>query len=508
LTYTFFLFPLFLIYAIVRYKAFDIEVLIRKGLVYAVLSSILLASYFALSYFGSMVFSRFFQIEEIAIASFSAVISTILVGKLNNRVQNIIDQTFYRQKVDLQRLLDKFIHEVANSQDKKAVSNTCFSYLDEVISPKSMALYLTGENQALRLLGAKNDNFPETLTGDTYSLLNNLSYFFNKSIDQENELVLPLLKDNNIVGLLFLGRKNSEMEYLFEERKFLQNIALTLSMVLQAILMNEKAIALALQNVELENNSKFINQLTTNLSHDLKSPVGNCRLTLNKMLFKLERKGTLDKEFLTDNINKLFRSFDKINEYISLSLDRDMISAGRLTLKQELVDVKQVVLDSIFLHTEGADKRSVRFNLNAPETEVKVIGDRVRFEHTISNIISNAVKFTKNNIDIDLKKEEGKVTIKIQDNGKGIRLDLREKIFKCFVNDGETVDSSYQSTGFGLFICKTYIELMGGNIWFKTENDLGTAFFIEMNLADQTVAESFEYYLPEINPVIPPKLVK
>jgi signal transduction histidine kinase len=501
LTYTFFLFPLFLIYAIVRYKAFDIEFFIRKGLIYSILSGILLVAYFSISAVGAYVLPKILEIEQIGIASIAAVLSTIIVGKLSSRVQTVIDQTFYRQKVDLQRLMDKFVAEVANTQDRSVISDACFSFVEQGISPQSMALYVTGEDQALQLMSAKNENFPDTLNLDLYSLLKDVSKFLNKSIDLENELVLPLLKDKTLVGLLFLGRKNSEIEYLFEERKFLQNIAVTLSMVLQTVLLTEKSIALALQNAELENNSKFINQLTTNLSHDLKSPVGNCRMTLNKMLLKLERNGSLDNDFIKENINKLFRSFDKINEYIGLSLDRDMISAGRLILKEENVDVKQVISDSIFLHFESAERRDIKINYNLPAATIRILGDRVRFEHTISNLVSNAIKYTKDIINVDFELNDDKVVIKIQDNGKGIREELKDKIFKCYVesDNSETNVPEQRSTGFGLYICKTYIEMMGGKIWFDSKTNVGTTFCIELDLIKEFVPSGVVKYLKNEN---------
>jgi signal transduction histidine kinase len=486
---TFLAFPFFITYAIIRYKAFDIEVFIRRGLVYSTLSGILVVSYFSLSTLIVVVWQKFFNINDTTPIAFSAIFATIITSKLNKKVQTIIDKAFYRQKFDFTILLEKFINEIPKIFERNELINTCFTYLENTVNPVSVAFYFFDrQDNILKLLGAKNEGVQEEINLKSISSLNEISNVLN-NYELTDSMILPLKKDQEIIGLLLLGKKKSEIEYLFEEKHFLNNFAVGTSMALDNLMLKEESFALSVKNIELENMAGFLNNLTANLSHDLKFPLSSSVQILNKISYLMEKKASISKDLIQDDISKLYKSLGKINEYISISLDREMISLGKLTLEKQLVNVRQACEDAISLHSDYLKTKMISIKFELSEEELFIKGDRVRFEHVVSNLISNAGKYGGPQITVKSERVNSYLLLIVEDNGSGIKEELKDKIFERYVQSGSGSNSGTdRSTGLGLFICKTYIEMMDGNIWFESGH--GTKFFIKIPLLENNAVRT------------------
>lgn len=224
--------PIFITYSIIRYKAFDIEVYIRKGLIYLALSSILVFGYFSVSTFAFIMLEHILSLNQETYIAISAILATIMTGKLNEPIQRSIDKAFYRDKLDLTFLMESFMSEVVEIFDKKELLNTSISYLEKTINPLFVGLYLSDvQKMELTLLGSNNTKLPKTLKVNdalfkvyaekkSYASINN---FFTEDIVSANStLLLPLQiqKDTQTLGVLVLGQKKSELDYMFEEKIF------------------------------------------------------------------------------------------------------------------------------------------------------------------------------------------------------------------------------------------------------------------------------------------------
>jgi signal transduction histidine kinase len=469
---TFLGFPFFITYAIIRYKAFDIEVFIRKGLIYGALSAIVLLSYFSISAFMAVLFRIIFNITGEAPVIASTVTATILASRLHRLTQVTIDKAFYRQRFDLTLLLEKFISDISNIVDRNELVNLCFSYLEQTVNPVSATLYLFNKQRnSLQLLHSNNGALPPEI-----AVAGNEAFF-----GQKDKMLLSLEKDKNRVGLLLLDKKKSEVEYLFEEKNFLKSFASTMAMALNTLLLKEEAHSLSVKNTELENKARFLNQVTTNLSHDLKFPIASGQTTVNKVLYLLNKKSYPGLDFIKESLGMVNRVFEKVEEYISISLDREMISLGKLVLNNEKIDLKKACEDAILLHSDFLEKKGKTIDFNFPEEDIFISGDRVRFENVISNLVSNAGKYGGSLIKLSLSFIEAQVLIEVHDNGPGIKETIKDKIFECYVQEGMLSNSGAdRSTGLGLFICKTYIEMMKGSIRYESEPSRGTTFIITM----------------------------
>lgn len=493
----FIIFPISITYSIIRYKAFDIEFFIRKGLIYVVLSLLLGLGYFILSTLAFMFLKNYLSLNQEVYIAVSAILATLITGQLRDVIQNTIDRAFYRHKLDLSVMLQEFLNEVNNVFDKKDLLKTSIFYLEKTINPLFVGLYLPDQNNhKLQLLGANNNVLPQDVkfNNETWLDINKKfqsNEFNGELLNIDKSLVVPLKNDNNTIGILVLGEKKSEIEYLFEEKNFLKNFTSSLSMALKSLLLKEETISLVLKNMELEGKASFLRQLTANLSHDLKFPLSSAYSIVERIKYVMEKKN-IKNDYIDKNMSDLTKSLKKLGEHISISLDRELINLGKLVLKLEEVSVKQICNDAIFLHSDNLEKNDITLNYHSPECDVFILGDSIRLENVISNLISNAIKYGGDIIELNLEIIDNNVLICFSDNGEGIDEQFKNKIFDCYSKvDSSSINSGKErSTGLGLFICKNYIELMNGNISFESEKNKGTRFFIKLPLLEISIDDT------------------
>lgn len=125
-----------------------------------------------------------------------------------------------------------------------------------------------------------------------------MNNFFTEDIVSANStLLLPLQiqKDNQTLGVLVLGQKKSELDYMFEEKNFLKNFVASISMALNNLMLKEETVSLTGKNIELENKALFLKQITANLSHDLKFTLNSAYSVIRNLKYTLNSKNLLKK---------------------------------------------------------------------------------------------------------------------------------------------------------------------------------------------------------------------
>ena len=125
---------------------------------------------------------------------------------------------------------------------------------------------------------------------------------------------------------------------------------------------------------------------------------------------------------------------------------------------------------------------NLTFHFNSSASQVFVQIDESKFLQVINNLISNAIKFTPDGgtITLGLEEQEKTVLITVADTGIGIPKKFHAKLFDKFNNARRTGLKGQPSVGLGMSIIKTIVDWHEGNIWFESEEDKGTTFYIEI----------------------------
>ncbi|GAA5842934.1 hypothetical protein JCM11251_002938 [Rhodosporidiobolus azoricus] len=223
-------------------------------------------------------------------------------------------------------------------------------------------------------------------------------------------------------------------------------------------------------------------------SHELRTPISHM-LGLGELLLA---------EPLNENsknlASQILRSGDVLLEMIGQVLDMGKVEAGKLDLETRPFDLNDLSSDARLFST-AASKKGLQFIEDVDIFGAQVLGDMPRIRQVITNILSNAVKFTSTgSITLRIKKieeDDKSITVKwqVQDTGVGIREDAISSLFKPFHQADGSISRRFGGTGLGLSISKNLIELMGGSIDLSSEYGVGTIMSAQLKMEKASVEQ-------------------
>ncbi|WP_020528319.1 ATP-binding protein [Flexithrix dorotheae] len=249
-------------------------------------------------------------------------------------------------------------------------------------------------------------------------------------------------------------------------------------------ILNKNAEDLRLLNEKLEKSIKLKNDILGILAVDLRNPI-NVILGSNEIL-KMENKGMLsdseDKEYYLELIEKSCKRMDGILKDL---LDSASMEDGNYQIFPKKVKLNKFLNKILANQKSQAHKKNMVINsrLNATHDTVKI--DVEKFSRVINNLISNSIKFSYNNSNIEIEtfNRNNQIAIKVIDFGIGMNQKLLEKLFEKFSTVGRKDQKGEQSTGLGMYIIKKIVDLHGGKIKVKSAPQKGTVFTLFLPLS-------------------------
>ena len=243
-----------------------------------------------------------------------------------------------------------------------------------------------------------------------------------------------------------------------------------------------------------ENANKAKTEFLNNMSHDIRTPM-NAIVGFTDIAMK--RKP--DKE-VENCLKKIRQSSEYLMTLINDVLDISRIESGKLEYKPVPVDLRDMINTVLSIARGYTENRDLNFYVSREELKTPyVMADELRIREVLLNIISNAVKFTKDGGTISFAAENGPgndehhmiVRYRISDTGIGMSEEFQARIFDEFSQENGGARTSYKGTGLGMAIAKQYVDLMGGKIEVSSKKGIGSTFTVEIPLliAEQILIE-------------------
>jgi signal transduction histidine kinase len=219
-------------------------------------------------------------------------------------------------------------------------------------------------------------------------------------------------------------------------------------------------------------------EIISTVSHELRTPLTSVIVSLG--LLQDGSAGPIPDEarqFLdvaATNSNRLATLVDDL-------LDLEHIESGTLVLKVNAVEVGPLLHRALLLNTPYALPLGVRFVTQA-NTAARVIANEERLLQVLTNLLSNAAKFSPRGSEVYLQSREDadRVVISVIDKGRGIEPEFRHRVFEKFSQSDSSDSRQKGGTGLGLSISKALVERMAGRIWFESEPGGGTSFHVSL----------------------------
>lgn len=214
------------------------------------------------------------------------------------------------------------------------------------------------------------------------------------------------------------------------------------------------------------------------IAHDLKNPF-HTLISLSSIFLdqEIDIPEDIKKEFLV-KIAQTTRSTYALLENL---LQWSKTQTNRIQFVPEMINLSDVIEKNKIILNSIADDKQISFDIFIDPT-IKVIADQNMLETVFRNLMGNAVKFSYPNSKIVVKAEEadGYVVTSVKDNGIGIEEMNKSKIFSLGKTPISIGTKDEKGTGLGLILCKEFIEIQKGKIWFESEYKKGTTFFVTL----------------------------
>jgi len=230
-------------------------------------------------------------------------------------------------------------------------------------------------------------------------------------------------------------------------------------------------------------------EFTSTLSHELRTPLTSILGSLQ--LLRSGALGDMDRD-QGELVEVAERNGQRLLDLINEVLDIEKIESGRLTLMPEPMPIDSLLNESVRLNQGYADRFRANLALHGAVPGVIVRADRKRLMQVMTNLLSNAAKFSPPNsaVDVSVSRPGDTVRVEVSDRGPGIPEAFRSKIFGRFAQ-ADSADSRIKGgTGLGLAISKRLIELMQGRIGFEDRPGGGTTFFFELPVLSSAEGEA------------------
>ncbi|VAW43588.1 hypothetical protein MNBD_CHLOROFLEXI01-2925 [hydrothermal vent metagenome] len=297
----------------------------------------------------------------------------------------------------------------------------------------------------------------------------------------QSQIVLPLYRETAVIALLLLESTQAN-QWQPEHLAFLRRLG------------NHAAIAIA--NAQLMAATQLANEAKTEfvsfVSHELKIPMTSIKGFANLLLSA--DFGSIN-EVQTNFLNTIRNNVDRMNRLVTDLTDVSQMESGQLHLETQPIQLAEVV-DEVAASTQAqmAEKQQT-LAITVPEDLPDVWADPTRLAQILTNLVSNAYKYTPENGRITICAEEMNsvndraevqpmIHVSVADTGLGIKEDEQKAIFDKFFRGSDDEALQSPGTGLGLNITKNLVELHDGRIWFESKYRQGTTFHFIIPVAN------------------------
>ena len=405
------------------------------------------------------------------------------------------DITAERKNQLLQEILFNISTAALKQYDIKQIYPIIVTELSKVWDTNNffIALYdKTSETLSLPFFADEKDNFFEipikkTITG--WVIKNNKSVLLKekdlKQLDESGDIDLvgtpckvwmgvPLIVENDTIGVMCLQDYYSEDKFSQDDLSIMEFIANQIAITIQRRMMLDNII-FARRKAEDAAQSKQLFMST--MSHEIRTPLNEVIGITNLLLQGNPREDQMD------YIKALKFSGNHLLTLVNDVLDYNKMEAGKIIFEQTQFNLSDFLNEIMRTYSFRSKAKNLSFDIKkSGNLPAEVIGDPIRLNQILSNLLSNALKFTiQGSIQVIVKElnrtsTESKIEFNVTDTGIGIPKDKHSFIFDSFTQASPDTTRHFGGTGLGLAICKKLIEMQGGTITIESEPQKGSTF--------------------------------
>ena len=481
--------------ALLKYRLFDIEVVINRTIVYGVLSTIIAAGYGLIvllmtSIIGDIVFEQY-----LLVAGLTLVLG-VLINPLRLRLQHLIDEILFAARANFRRALSQATEKLHRALNRNELFRELVDAVHHVVPGEMIAAY-EGLDKRLILRSFWGSAPQESVSPDEElmaALLSGETLISARGAEDNHALINPLREkwlselhwsvcvpvisqSKELLGTLVLNPRSGE-RYKEEEVAFFRSVAAQASELLERLILQEKIILAQEERRRLEELSALKSFFVSSVSHELRTPLTSIVIFAERLRSGAVKSRRQQKEYL----EIIEGESNRLSRLITNILDFAKIERGIKEYNFSEINVADVVKRSVqgiryqFLSLDAALR--VRVEKGLPP----IIADADALEEALLNLLSNALKYSTavKKIELKVSRARGAVIMAVSDKGIGIPEEELPHIFDQFYRVKDEKTRQVGGTGLGLAVVKHIVEAHHGTLSVKSVVRQGTTFTLTL----------------------------
>lgn len=492
-------FVIFTTYAIVKHHLMDIEIVIRKGIIYSILVAAITGIYVVLAITVGHYLQGITGYGTLFITLISALIIVAGYNPLETFIENATDKFFFKGKYDYQKTLKNLSREISSIVDIDRLLSLIIGTITGTMRVSRVSIYLMdekerweeaelGENGAISFEEAEMDDIliNQLTEGKEIISIDEIEHRINTqklSAEEREELLriqnilkkmnskicVPFIGKKGLTGVLNLGDKLSEDIYTLQDLELLSILASQVSIALENARLHHQ--------LERAERLAALGKLASGLAHEIRNPI-----TSIKAFFQIlnSNEDEEDKREIAElALQEIVRIEGLLENLLSFARPRP--------LEYSLIDIREVLDETLAIIKPESTSENIRIIRNYCDSIPNIHADEKQLKQVFMNLIFNALQAMPDGgelgIDLFHDKEKDIVKIKFADSGCGIDRKHLSKLFDPFFT------TKAQGTGLGLSISQRIIENHNGRITIESEKGKGTQVHITLPAGRPAVAQ-------------------
>jgi len=483
--------PLAFAFAIVRYKWLDIDIIIRRSLIYSILAGALAAVYLLVGVVVAQQIAARAPHSVEWIQFLAAALPVVLYTPTRRWIASWVDRTFFKIQYDYAQALLAFQGTIRAASSQEEITEGCRDFVGAelgvdsvaVMARRGLALVMAAEPEpsedpgamledveagraTRRLLAASNTttrpdlespSFPPSLAGAGY------------------RLALPLTAGERLNGAILVGEKKSERRFIEEDLKLLHAVRAETESALERVDLVQRASQEALAREKAEELERLKSDFFSRVAHDLRTPLTAIRWTVQNLLDGVKSSPNAEQ---VPQLKAVEVAAGQLGRLVNNLLDLSKLEHPSARSEAARVDLLPLVQEAVATVQPAARGRNIRFDVSVAPRVRPVSGDRGQLLEIVTNLLENAARYSPDGQAVDVTVEpngEGQRLV-VRDRGPGIPDVDSERIFERFEQGRPSPFTKDRGFGLGLYVARSYLELMHGTIHADNHPEGGARF--------------------------------
>ncbi len=492
--------PIAMSFVVIRHKFLNVDIIIRRSLLYVLLASMMVGIYAVIGVFlGQRVEERWPETGPfVPIAA--TIIAAILFTPTRQGFAQLIDRVFFQIRYNHAQALAMFRGELRTVDDQQQIADSLAAFLVQHLGPNAISIVLQYEKQYFYAGEKDHGELQKQSLPDAVRVMALPEYTarpdietdgFPMSWQNENYVLAHAIEaEGNRFGYLTLGEKSTGRSYVAEDLDLLAAASREAAICVHRMNLKQDFVDEVVARRQVEEMNRFRTHFFAQFAHDLRSPLTSINWAARNLLDGVVGEVSPPQVTYLEGIETSARQLVRL---VNNLLEATRLESKMPEIEFSQVDLKATIEESVSKLKATAEGKKVKLAIQSSEA-VQVFGNEEKLLEVIDNLIENAIRYAppETRVDIRISNVTSWAQFLVEDQGPGLDPADLESIFEPYRQGAASPHSTQQGFGLGLFVVRSWVERMGGQVHASNRESGGARFTILLPTRETGVLEEIE----------------